>query len=134
MHEPYPCSSYTRKNTLEVEIQKYSASLKNIVKSKHHEFCLSRGNQMSVIFLYIYKKLKQLKSFLTKIRPTLPLTESPLVMPKSLTKGRGRLISSIFSTKILILFIPPISYTHLLYPRITFLCTHFTFHCTCLHP
>ena len=80
--------------------------------SKHDRLALSS---------YIYKKLKQLKLFLIKIMATLPLTEVPLVMPKNLTKRRGRLISSIFSIKILILFTPAISYTHLLYPCITFL-------------
>ena len=60
----------------------------------------------------IYKKLKQLKLFLTKIGPAIPLTEARLVSPKSLTKERGRLVSSMFPTKILILFIPAISYTH----------------------
>ena len=79
--------------------------------SKHDRLALSS---------YIYKKLKQLKLFLIKIRPTLPLTEAPLVMPKNLTKMRGRLISSIFSIKILILITPAISYTHLLYRVLLF--------------
>ena len=72
----------------------------------------------------IYKKLKQLKIFLTKIRLTVPLTEAPLVRPKGLTKGRGRLVSSIFSTKILLLFTTTFFYTHLLYSHITFILTH----------
>ena len=75
----------------------------------------------SKTFLSIYKKLKQLKTFLIKIRPTVPLTGAPLIRPKGLTKGWGRLVSSMFSTKSLILFTPAISYTHLLYPCITFL-------------
>jgi len=33
--------------------------------------------------------LKQLKSFFTKIRATIPLTEVPLARPKSLTKEGG---------------------------------------------
>ena len=41
--------------------------------------------------LSIYKKLKKLKFFLTKIRTTVPLTEAPLVRPKCLTKGSGDL-------------------------------------------
>ena len=65
--------------------------------------------------------MKQLKSILTKIKPTISLMEAPLVMPKGLTKGRERLVSSMFSTKILILFALAISYTRLLYPCITFL-------------
>ena len=64
--------------------------------------------------------MKQLKPF-SKIGPTVPLTEAPLVRLKGWTKGRVRLVSSIFFTKILILFTPAIFYTHLLYPRITFL-------------
>jgi len=76
---------------------------------------------ISIFLYYLYKKLKQLKSFLTKIMPTVPLTEAPLVRPKGLTKGRGRLVFSIFFTKILILFTPVIFYTHLLYSRITFI-------------
>ena len=83
-------------------------------KKLHHHLISSH--------LIIYnKKLKQLKSFLTKIRPTVPLTEAPPVRPKGLTKGRGRLVFSIFFTKILIIFTPVIFYTHLLYSRITFL-------------
>ena len=54
-------------------------------------------------------------------------TGAPLVRPKGLTKWRGRLISSMFSTKILLLFTPAISYTHLLYPHITFFSTHILF-------
>ena len=65
--------------------------------------------------------MKQLKTFLTKIRPTVPLTEAPLVRPKGLTKGRERLVLSMFSTKILLPFTPAIFYTHLLYPHIIFL-------------
>ena len=55
-----------------------------------------------------------MKTFLTKIRPTVPLTEAPLVRPKGLMKGRGTLVSSIFSTKIILLFTPAISYTLIL--------------------
>ena len=67
----------------------------------------------NVIYSYsIYKKLKQLKFFFTKIRSTVLLAEAPLVSPKGLTKERGRLVSSMFSTKILILFIPAVFYTH----------------------
>ena len=58
--------------------------------------------------------MKQLKIFLTKIRPIVPLTEAPLVRPKGLMKGRGTLVSSIFSTKIILLFTPAISYTLIL--------------------
>ena len=48
------------------------------------------------------------------IRPTLSLTEAPLVRPKGLTKGRERLVFCQY-------FSPVIFYTHILYPHITFL-------------
>jgi len=79
------------------------------------------GCSSCFLILIIYKKLKQLTPFLTKIRSTVPLTGGPLIRPKGLTKGWGRLVSSMFSTKSLILFTPAISCTHLLYPCITFL-------------
>ena len=64
------------------------------------------------------KKLKQLNTFLSKIRPTVPLTETPLVRPKSLTKGRGRLVSSMFPPKSYYFlhhqFFIPSSCTHIL--------------------
>ena len=47
---------------------------------------------INYLYLIYTIKLKQLKPFLTKIMPTVPLTKVPLVRPKSLTKERGMLV------------------------------------------
>ena len=70
-----------------------------------------------------------MKIFLTKIRPTVPLTEAPLVRLKRFDEREGRLISLMFSNRILLLFTPAIFYTDLLYPYITFLWHTHTFLC-----
>ena len=75
---------------------------------------------ISIFLYYLYKKLKQLKSFLTKIMPTVSLTEAPLVRPKGLTKGRRIGFINVFHQNS-ITFTPAIFYTHLMYPHITFL-------------
>ena len=89
---------------------------------------ISRLQIYTIIYLY-YKSWNNWKQFLPRLGPpSLSLmshfTDVPLVRPKGLTKGRGRLVSSMFSTKILLLFTPAISYTHLLYPHITFFRIH----------
>jgi len=125
----HPGDPYNREMTLFFNYLDKGSIAWNCVISTSHVSCLttfwspnhsshfpSESNYQS-----IYKKLKQLKPFLTKIGPAIPLTEARLVSPKSLTKERGRLVSSMFPTKILILFTPAIFYTHLLYPHITFL-------------
>ena len=62
--------------------------------------------------------MKQLKIFLTKIRPTLPLTDAPLVRPKGLTKGRGDWFHQYFPPKSYYIwhqqFSIPTSCTHIL--------------------
>ena len=45
--------------------------------------------EIQIKYKFILLKLKQLKIFLTKIRPTVPLIEVPLVRPNDLAKGGG---------------------------------------------
>ena len=82
------------------------------------------------IFDRVYQSIKSWNnwnSFSSRLGPHYPSRRPHLSVQKvsrkskSFEKKRGRLVSLMFSTKILILFTPAISYTHLLYPRITFL-------------
>ena len=84
--------------------------------------------------LSIYKKLKQLKSFFTKIRSTVLLAEAPLVSPKGLTK-EGKIgflneshqnLNTFYTSNFLYLPLIPVYYFPLAHT--------FTFLFTCIHP
>ena len=81
----------------------------------------------------ICKKLKQLKPFLTKIRPTAPLTETPLVRSKGLTK-EGRIdFVNIFHKNSNIFYTSNFLYPPLV-PAYYFPLALLTFLCTCIQP
>jgi len=70
--------------------------------------------------LLYYKSWNNWNPFSPRWGPPYP-SRRPHLSGQKVWWKRGRLVSSIFSTKILILFTPGIFYTHLLYPHITFL-------------